>query len=334
MTSNQITAELIQKYLKGACTLEEKARVIHWYNSFEKDEDILANLSIQQKDQLKMAMLNRINARIEDKAPEKVVPFRSRKITYWATGVAAALLVSLSVLFYTQEKDSPAASQQNIIEAKLLAVENRGTTIYQRKLEDGTVIWLSPGARIEFPERFAENERKVAMSGKVFFEVAKNAQKPFFIYSGNITTKVLGTSFLINAPKGKDPEVSVLTGKVSVSLTGKENEEVFLLPEQKAVFSTAEQSLITEELTEQSETRMWKKPKLSFDNVPVKEVIKVLATNFNVAISSNQEMNSCLLKADFSDQNLPAILEMLCKSVDASYEINENAISIKGKGCD
>lgn len=331
MTSNQITAELIQKYLAGNCTLEEKARVILWYNSFEKEDNILETLSESTKDQLKLLMFNRINSRIEGQAPLKVVPLRRKNIIYWSAGIAAAFLIFLSINFY--HSNNVIRDQANIIEAKLLAVENKGTTIYQRKLEDGTVVWLSPGARIEFPERFAETERKVSMTGKVFFEVAKNPKKPFLIYSGSITTKVLGTSFLINAPKGKDPEVSVVTGKVSVELTDQESEHVFLLPEQKAIFSSKEKSFKKEKLMEESEVNMWKKPRLSFDNVPVKEVIKVLATNFNVNINSNVAINSCLLKADFTDQNLPAILEMLCKSVDASYEINENAISIKGTGC-
>lgn len=336
MTGNKITAELIQKYLNGTCTLEEKARVIVWYNSFDQQEDILGKLSPEERGQLKILMLDNINSRIDNLAnlasPKQSSP-TIRNLSYWLSGVAAAILIFLGITLY-QKQAPEIATNQNIKEAKLLVLENQGTALYKRELEDGTVIWLNPGARIEVPEHFAANKREVSMTGKVFFEVSKNPKRPFLIYAGGVTTKVLGTSFLIKAEKGKDTEVEVVTGKVAVAVSDKENDEgVLLLPEQRAVYSTEEQSLKKDLTPAQSEVKIWKKPKLSFENTQIREVLGVLESNFGITINSNEKINSCMLKADFTDQNLAEILEMLCKSVDASYQINQEVVTINGKGC-
>lgn len=331
--NNRITAELIRKYLNGECTLEEKAAVIVWYNSFDKGEDILEKLNPEEKSRLRDLMLHRINSRIDAKADLQDTR-KVRKLYYWLSTAAAVVLLALSFIIYSNNKKESIAHVPELIkEVKILVLENQGNKLYQRKLEDGTVIWLSPGAKVEIPESFLPDKREVNMSGKVFFEVAKNPERPFFIYGGGLTTKVLGTSFLVNAEAGKDTEVSVVTGKVAVNVSETKEKQVLLLPQQKVVFSMAEKSLKKEAVPEKSEIQIWKKSRLSFDNVSIGEVVDVLESNFNVAINMNKAMSNCILKADFSGQNLPAILEMICKSVDASYEISKEQITITGRGC-
>lgn len=332
--NNRITAELIKKYLNGECTLEEKATVIVWYNSFDKEQDVLEKLTSEEKHRLRNLMLNRINLRIDNNEAMSDKR-RVKPLYYWISSAAAIVLLVLGFMFYQDHTKNTLAGSNvsQIKEVKFLVLENQGNRLYQRELEDGTVIWLSPGAKVEIPERFAIDKREVKMTGKVFFEVAKNPERPFYIYGGGLTTKVLGTSFLVNAEAGKDTEVSVVTGKVAVNVSEKEDQQVLLMPKQKAVFSVTEQSLKKAGIPEKSEVQIWKKSKLSFDNNAIKDVVEVLESNFNVDIAINKTVGDCVLKADFSDQNLPSILEMICKSVDASYEIKDGQIVITGKGC-
>ncbi len=61
----------------------------------------------------------------------------------------------------------------------------------------------------------------------------------------------------------------------------------------------------------------------------LEEIIKVLNKQFGVRISSSDEkVLSYILKADFTDQSLPSILEMLQKSLDVDYEINDQGITL------
>jgi transmembrane sensor len=71
-------------------------------------------------------------------------------------------------------------------------------------LSDGTKVWLNSGSSIQYPTIFSGNERRVTVTGEVYFEVAKNAAKPFNveIQAGTVKkgeVEVLGTHFNVNA---------------------------------------------------------------------------------------------------------------------------------------
>jgi ferric-dicitrate binding protein FerR (iron transport regulator) len=70
---------------------------------------------------------------------------------------------------------------------------------YKLILPDGTKVWLNAASSITYPTIFAEDRRVVSITGEVYFEVTKNARKPFTVrtYSDEIT--VLGTSFNVNS---------------------------------------------------------------------------------------------------------------------------------------
>src|SRR5690606_12245336 len=99
---------------------------------------------------------------------------------------------------------------------------------------------------------FKGSVREVFLEGNAFFEVASNPQKPFYVHSKHITTKVLGTSFLISIdPATGLEEVAVKTGKVEVSENVKEKNTttaavnaVILTPNQKAVFESSTRNLV------------------------------------------------------------------------------------------
>ena len=90
----------------------------------------------------------------------------------------------------------------------------------------------------------AEHKREVHLEGEAFFEVAHDTLRPFFVYTGNITTKVLGTSFTVSARENV-VFVEVKTGRVSVTQTTQKSasprhtltEEIILTPNQKAVYN-------------------------------------------------------------------------------------------------
>jgi len=82
------------------------------------------------------------------------------------------------------------------------------------------------------------------------------------------------------------------------------------------------------------ELSMWHATNVVFDNVPVKEVLVTLNKKFDAHIEvRNKNLLNCLIKADFTNQNLPDILELLSKSVEATYEFQNDTIYLTGEGC-
>ena len=319
-----ILQKLIEKYLKGNCTPEEVAALHEWYSSFEEEQDPVDFISFQQQQELKQRLLAniKINIRSREASDRKSV---SRTMIYMLSGVAAMVILTIGVFFLNQKASDPLASGD-------VHVVNMTKTIQRLVLSDGTIVWLNPKSQVIYPQTFTASQRKVQMQGEAFFEVTPNPRRPFIIYSENVITRVWGTSFRIRAYKNIPVEVSVVTGKVSVRLQHKEDSEVMLLPNQKVTYLKDINFLKKDIETKTSVMRMWQKTSMSFDNESIEEVIKVLNKQFGVHISSRDEkLLNYVLKADFTDQSLPSILEMLKKSLDVEYEINDQEIILNTK---
>ena len=71
-------------------------------------------------------------------------------------------------------------------------------------LPDGSKVTLAKGSRITYSRLMNGKKRKVSLSGVAFFDVEKNPEKPFYIYTTSMVIKVLGTSFRVNTLAGKE----------------------------------------------------------------------------------------------------------------------------------
>ena len=75
-------------------------------------------------------------------------------------------------------------------------------------LPDGTVVYMHPGARIIFPNRFTGDKREVVFEGEAYFKVAHDPAHPFVITSGKMLTTVLGTEFNISTVTHRSSSLS------------------------------------------------------------------------------------------------------------------------------
>ena len=76
------------------------------------------------------------------------------------------------------------------------------------RLSDGTRIVLGANSRLTYPRSFAlDAPREVRLSGEARFEVAHDANHPFWVISGEMRTEVLGTVFDVNAYPGSRARV-------------------------------------------------------------------------------------------------------------------------------
>lgn len=99
-------------------------------------------------------------------------------------------------------------------EAKNEVLANRFNTIrtprggqYQVVLPDGSGAWLNSASSIRFPAVFSDNERKVEITGEVYFEVARKYNRsdtgkvvvPFIVLVNDQRIEAIGTAFNVNA---------------------------------------------------------------------------------------------------------------------------------------
>lgn len=213
-------------------------------------------------------------------------------------------------------------------------------------LADKSEVILAANSYIRYQRDFVGKKREVYLEGEAFFEVTKNTSSPFFVYANELVTKVLGTSFTIRAfESSSEVTVEVKTGRVSVfansdanlaSKTGSsELSGLILLPNQKIVFKRDEVRMV-KTLVEKPEIILPKAevPYFTFEDTPVSEVFESIEHAYGIDILYDAEiLKDCPLTAVLDNQPLNEKLTIICKAVEATYEILDGQIVIHSKGC-
>ena len=229
------------------------------------------------------------------------------------------------------------------IEKALVEVSNDGNHEKMVKLPDGSQVLLSKNSKISYPNPFGVTQRSVYLSGEAFFEVVKNPSKPFVVYANELATRVLGTSFTISSyDKADEVKVIVKTGKVAVFPLGLEDEvldkkpEMMLTPNQKVVFNRIDNQMkrslveIPEPLKNSADFSKY----LVFENSPVTKVFEKLFEVYNIPIVyDNALMENCRITAELGNQPLFEKLDLICRAIDAKYEVIDGQIVIHAKKC-
>lgn len=187
---------------------------------------------------------------------------------------------------------------------------------YRLVLPDGSEVWLNALSSIKFPTTFTGNERKVSITGEVYFEIAANERQPFQVAVVNSNTRidVLGTHFNISA-YADEPLVrtTLLQGKVRVSNEG----TVLLQPGQQAVLgSGAGQhpvSLLKDADTEAAVA--WMNGYFQFNQANIKTVMQQIARWYDVSVSYEGKIPERKFSGEISRaSNLSEVLKGLSVS--------------------
>lgn len=271
----------------------------------------------------------------------------------WIKGLAATLVFGLtSTWFYNNffnANDSELNYNELIKENSdgLLEQTNNSNKPQVIILSDGSSVLLQPKSKLSYPKIFVGNERKVYLSGEGFFEISKNAKKPFLVFSNELITKVIGTSFRIKSYKD-DPNVEVIvrTGVVKIQRSNKsifnsKKEEVVLLPNQALRY--VRKNLVFNKITditldESLAHSLGNVEKLSFEftDIPVTQIFKTIEQAYLVDIDFPEDkLKECHITSSLTDQPLSEKLKIICKSIgnNTTYEMNGNQISIQSVGC-
>ncbi|GAA4453050.1 FecR domain-containing protein [Nibrella saemangeumensis] len=353
--------KLLERYVQGTCTAEEIRQVDRWYKAIAGETNSEpANLD---KQAVRDRMWQRISQTVQLTASQPVavspeLAFGKRYL-YWV-GMAASIVLLLllgwgwnRINFVPKEATAERPAQPAAVFSNSQSVQRVQNTTGRNRLltlEDNSTVLLTPGSRLSFPAPFGSYRREVELVGDAFFEVTKNAKKPFFVYCGGAVAQVLGTSFWVKT-EGKARceavEVEVKTGKVSVygqksRPSGKLSDPmisklqgVILTPNQKVVFFPDNNHLIPG-LVEKPVliTPADLTPTFVYNDTPLTQVFGGLEKGYGIEIiRATENLDSCSFSGDLSDLSLDDKLTLICKSVGASYEVRGTRILVNGPGC-
>lgn len=197
--------------------------------------------------------------------------------------------------------------------------------VYALVLSDGSKVWLNSASSIRFPVAFVGNQREVEITGEAYFEVAKNAAKPFRVSINNVNGKVgqievLGTHFNINAYNDEpDVKATLLEGAVKVKMG---NAVQMLASGQQA--SLRQGGIALQKNVDVSQVVAWKEGFFLFDKTDLQSLMRQIARWYDVEVNFAGKVKEDSFSGKIS-RSLP--LSKFLKVLD----LNDVHVKIEGK---
>ncbi|QEH42954.1 FecR family protein [Chitinophaga sp. XS-30] len=152
---------------------------------------------------------------------------------------------------------------------------------YKVQLADGTKVWLNAASSLQYPASFNGSDRTVELSGEAYFEVAKDAARPFFVKMNGMNVQVLGTHFNINAyPDEKRFTTTLLEGAVRVVAGGR---QATLSPGEQSILENAS-GVLRHKPADTENAVAWKNGILTFRNDELAAVMRNISRWYDVDI--------------------------------------------------
>ena len=223
-------------------------------------------------------------------------------------------------------------------------------------LPDGSEVWLNAGSNLDYNNLdFNKSLREVTLSGEAYFDVTKNANKPFIIHTSKMDITVIGTAFNVRSYSNeKFSEASLIRGSIEVTLKNRKNQKIILKPNEKISIANDEQiseTTVTAKSTSTKKTASavpqilvqdlkvnerynvlgeiaWTQNKLFFDNENLEDIGLMIERWFGVSVEiRNQSLKNARYTGNFEKENLEQVLSSLKLSKSFNYRVeNDNVI--------
>ena len=298
--------------------------------------------------------------KITDSLPEEPLKPVWWRRTEWAWAAVFIVTLGAGGLFWLKKPQFAPALKTEITASEITAdknhwvvIRNTGNDAMLLNLPDRSSVLLAKNSQLEYIDDTETFERKVNLKGEAFFEIVKNPDHPFFVHTATLTTKVLGTSFLVRSFDDESrATVRVRTGKVEVTPKTKEasvaenasgadrvvqSKTLLLLPNEQA-------SVIAKTHTLARDTKVLDPvkdmPKLfdlqqfEFRFTPVTEIFDLLEKTYGRQIVYDHEkFKNCTVTANLTDEPFLEKIRLICISMEAGFEVSEKEITVSGAGC-
>jgi len=319
--------EIFKLYLNQQSTPKQDAVLFDYINKHENTQNLFEEEinNIWKED-------------IAEPAVERITITKKLRVPIWIKYAACLFLVCSLALSWHVIQRRQGYNNSAIVE--ITKTTRRGEKL-KLLLPDSSVVYLNAMSKLSFPKRFEHGKkREIKLEGEAFFEVKHDAGRPFIVHSGTLQTRVLGTSFNINAySDSKTYSVSVRTGKVGVSETNKDQQKQLslLLPGKHLVYNLASKKYT---IMEQRATdfNSWTTNRFIFNNETLGNILTSLKRSYLVDFKVNStRLLSCRFNATFTNQNIKEIADQLqtMSGGGIHYKFNQNntIITFWGEAC-
>ena len=197
---SNITSEILARFFEGRTTSEENNAIADWIESDPANQETF-NRELQFHLML-MHMSSKVKA-------SQQKPHRTRLALY--AGLAASFVAGIIFCWFLAV--APLSDEAS----RMVAFHTDSGQRASLTLPDGTSVELNSGSTLEYPAVFARGERRVRVEGEAMFDVAKVADKPFYVETFAYDVKVLGTRFNVESDEDRGVfSTALMEGSVAI----------------------------------------------------------------------------------------------------------------------
>jgi len=265
--------KLLKEYLLGNATDQQINTVDNWYQSFENE--VPMKLSEQEAAATKQEIWEKIAPSITVERKVWTMP------RYMKVAAMLAVVAGAGLTFFLLNKKETAPTQ--------IAYTTISTNNGERKtitVKDGSVLTLNAGTTIRIQDDFSKQRNIDIVDGEVYFDVQKDAERPFTITSGSLTTTVLGTAFNINAYKGISKiDIGVVSGKISVA----RDATTLSVLEKSQGLEYNKETKVFKSVAVDENMLAWKEGRVILNDISFDEMALLMKKNFGIDITATDK---------------------------------------------
>jgi ferric-dicitrate binding protein FerR (iron transport regulator) len=194
-------------------------------------------------------------------------------------------------------------------------------------LSDGTVVQLNSGSKLVFPALFSGSKREVYLEGEGYFDVARDASKPFVIGTNFLNVRVLGTHFNVSAYRNEDGASVVLEeGSVEVYNNNKIDNDLCRIKPGEGCFYSDGVSGFKVHNVDVAEYTSWKDGIYQFRDQSLGSVARRIEKYYNRKILvSDRELSERILSGKLVlASSIEETIKFLAKTTKSGYKIQED----------
>jgi transmembrane sensor len=190
-------------------------------------------------------------------------------------------------------------------------------------LDDGTFVRLAPDSRLH--HWTTEGSRRVSLSGRAFFAVTHDPERPFEVVTDAGTVRVLGTRFELSQSEGNLRAV-VVEGRVAVT-----NDNGAVEAAKGSVATVVEGGVPTSDTPVDIYSLLsWPGGILIFQSTPLDQAAQEVARHFGRAIVvEGERLRARRISAWFDGENFDEITESLCVVSGAECTLSDSSVVMR-----
>lgn len=214
------------------------------------------------------------------------------RVLAYAGSVAAALFLLIGIRYIVGEGATDGLHHTEVWELVADAYDEEVEVPVGDKmtlvLADGSRIVANSRTVVRYPKKFNGKCREVYVKGEAYFDVAHDADRPFFVNSDNFRIKVLGTKFNVNNYDASESQVVLVQG--SVELNTSNNDRVRMHPNE--LVSLQEGGFAEKRVVDTGEYTCWMQGMINLDGEDVRNVVQRLGHYYGMTIVADDGVSA------------------------------------------